>query len=237
MIKFFRKLRYELMEQNKKGKPAWPVGRYIKYAIGEIVLVVIGILIALQINNWNSSNKSKREVKISITHIKKEIESNIKELNKAQKINHMIGEAYSEYRKLYDGKTTELITTPENMDILQNKYPGFFRISDSLQINTDLFHYSGTTFINLELAELTEIAWETTRSVGITNEFEYECLYELESMYNLQRRVQNEINKAANALQKREIEELMNILGFLEQLDHQLDKDYERMLVNIENCD
>jgi len=229
MIKFFRKLRYELMDQNKTGK-------YLTYAIGEIILVVIGILIALQINNWNSSNKSKREVEISITHIKKEIENNIKELKEARQINHKIVEAYSEYLKLYDGKTSELITTTKNMDVLQIKYPGFFRISDSLQINTDLFHYSGTTFINLELAELTEIAWETTRSVGITNEFEYECLYELESMYNLQRRVQNEINKAANALQKREIEELMNILGFLEQLNLQLGKDYEGMLINIENC-
>jgi len=44
MIKFFRKIRYDLMEKNKAGK-------YLKYAIGEIVLVVIGILIALSINN------------------------------------------------------------------------------------------------------------------------------------------------------------------------------------------
>ena len=41
------------MEQNKTGK-------YLKYAIGEIVLVVIGILIALSINNWNESQKSEK---------------------------------------------------------------------------------------------------------------------------------------------------------------------------------
>ncbi len=46
MLKFFRKIRYDLMEKNKTG-------RYLKYAVGEIILVVIGILIALQINNWN----------------------------------------------------------------------------------------------------------------------------------------------------------------------------------------
>ncbi len=50
MIKFFRKIRYDLMEKNKTGK-------YLKYAIGEIVLVVIGILIALQINNLNENQK------------------------------------------------------------------------------------------------------------------------------------------------------------------------------------
>ena len=50
MIKFFRKIRYNLMSENKTGK-------YLKYAIGEIILVVIGILIALQINNWNEKQK------------------------------------------------------------------------------------------------------------------------------------------------------------------------------------
>ncbi len=53
MIKLFRKIRYDLMEKNKTGK-------YLKYAIGEIVLVVIGILIALQINNWNEENKNEK---------------------------------------------------------------------------------------------------------------------------------------------------------------------------------
>ena len=46
MIKFFRRIRYDLLEKNKAGQ-------YLKYAIGEIVLVVIGILIALSINNYN----------------------------------------------------------------------------------------------------------------------------------------------------------------------------------------
>ena len=48
MIKFFRKIRQNLLSEGKTGK-------YFKYAIGEIVLVVIGILIALQINNWNQN--------------------------------------------------------------------------------------------------------------------------------------------------------------------------------------
>ncbi|WP_183487124.1 DUF6090 family protein [Lacinutrix iliipiscaria] len=52
MIKFFRKIRQNLLMENKTGK-------YFKYAIGEIILVVIGILIALQINNWNENRKNK----------------------------------------------------------------------------------------------------------------------------------------------------------------------------------
>ncbi|MGB5172131.1 MAG: DUF6090 family protein [Eudoraea sp.] len=50
MIKFFRRIRQQLLKENNLSK-------YLLYAIGEIVLVVIGILIALQINNWNQENK------------------------------------------------------------------------------------------------------------------------------------------------------------------------------------
>ena len=62
MIKFFRKIRYDLMEKNlpaRKGtaEQAGKTGKYLKYAIGEIILVVLGILIALQINNWNEKQK------------------------------------------------------------------------------------------------------------------------------------------------------------------------------------
>lgn len=52
MINFFRKFRQTHFMENKTGK-------YIQYALGEIVLVVIGILIALQINNWNEARKAK----------------------------------------------------------------------------------------------------------------------------------------------------------------------------------
>ena len=62
MIKVFRHIRKDLMEKNKTGK-------YLKYAIGEIILVVIGILIALQINNWNESRKEKEIENRYITNI------------------------------------------------------------------------------------------------------------------------------------------------------------------------
>lgn len=53
MIKFFRKIRQNLLSEGKTGK-------YLKYALGEIILVVIGILIALSINNWNETRQIKK---------------------------------------------------------------------------------------------------------------------------------------------------------------------------------
>jgi Family of unknown function (DUF6090) len=66
MIKFFKKIRQNMLTENKFSK-------YLIYAIGEIILVVIGILIALQINNWNEVQKGKMKA----TTILKEIRSDM----------------------------------------------------------------------------------------------------------------------------------------------------------------
>ncbi|MDT0557844.1 DUF6090 family protein [Ichthyenterobacterium sp. W332] len=69
MIKFFRHIRKSLIEQNNMGK-------YFKYAIGEILLVVIGILIALQINNWNENRKADIREQDVLEELKQGLVSN-----------------------------------------------------------------------------------------------------------------------------------------------------------------
>jgi hypothetical protein len=56
MINFFRKIRKQLADQNKPLK-------YFRYALGEIVLVMVGILLALQVNNWNETRKDQQELR------------------------------------------------------------------------------------------------------------------------------------------------------------------------------
>jgi hypothetical protein len=63
MIKLFRNIRKNLLNEGKTTK-------YFKYAFGEIILVVIGILIALQINNWNEVQKNKKTERLFLTEIK-----------------------------------------------------------------------------------------------------------------------------------------------------------------------
>ena len=76
MIKFFRHIRQRLLTENKFGK-------YLLYAVGEIVLVVIGILIALQVNNANETRKSNLELDKINQNLKQEFESNKKALKSA----------------------------------------------------------------------------------------------------------------------------------------------------------
>jgi hypothetical protein len=73
MIKFFRKIRQRLLSENKFSK-------YILYAVGEIILVVFGILIALQINNWNEYQKMQKEEKAILFNLKNEFDSNLPRL-------------------------------------------------------------------------------------------------------------------------------------------------------------
>jgi hypothetical protein len=63
MIKFFRRIRQRLVSENRFYK-------YLLYAIGEIILVVIGILIALSINNWNEAQKNSKEQYFQLTKLK-----------------------------------------------------------------------------------------------------------------------------------------------------------------------
>jgi uncharacterized membrane-anchored protein YhcB (DUF1043 family) len=73
MIKLFRNLRKKLIEQSK-------IRNYVLYAIGEILLVVIGILIALQINNWNDRRIAKENALVVSKRLLTETRNNKKEL-------------------------------------------------------------------------------------------------------------------------------------------------------------
>ena len=76
MINFFRKIRQKLLTENKFSK-------YLLYAIGEIVLVVIGILIALQINNWNQQRILEKQSQQVLLNLREEINENKTELESA----------------------------------------------------------------------------------------------------------------------------------------------------------
>ncbi|HBR54223.1 MAG TPA: hypothetical protein DEA82_11320, partial [Flavobacteriaceae bacterium] len=74
MIKFFRHIRQRLIADNRFSK-------YLLYAIGEIILVVIGILIALQINNWNEERKERFTEQKILKQLQKEYTQNLKQLD------------------------------------------------------------------------------------------------------------------------------------------------------------
>ena len=86
MIKFFRRIRKQLLTENK-------FSNYFIYAIGEIILVVIGILIALQINNWNESKKEQTILNASFISLRLNLQEDIENLNAQMSYNKSVLEA------------------------------------------------------------------------------------------------------------------------------------------------
>ncbi len=74
MIKIFRNIRKSLLMEGKTSK-------YLKYAIGEIVLVMIGILLALQVNNWNENRKEQKKEQVYLERLQENLSSDIKQLD------------------------------------------------------------------------------------------------------------------------------------------------------------
>jgi hypothetical protein len=100
MIKFFRKIRQNLLSEGKLGK-------YIKYAIGEIILVVIGILIALQINNWNENRKQQSEIIDIYNQIALDLDNDISEFSSVIKYYDSIKPIYDAV--ILDTRTVDLL--------------------------------------------------------------------------------------------------------------------------------
>ena len=70
MIRFFRSIRQGLVNEGKTSK-------YLRYAVGEILLVMIGILLALQVNNWNEGRLERLEERDSLIQLIEELETHV----------------------------------------------------------------------------------------------------------------------------------------------------------------
>ncbi len=180
MIKFFRHIRQNLLSEGKTGKPAGKAGRYLKYAIGEIILVVIGILIALQINNWNEERKeSKLELEIlsglssDLTNNKVKITNMISRDSIIIVGNQYILSLLKDYNSSFHdslqfsfGNINRYdVFFPQGMAYESLKSKGFHIIkNDSLR--TDIIElYDETYFINSHIRDLKSELYTSTNSM------------------------------------------------------------------------
>ena len=96
--------------------------KYFKYAIGEIILVVIGILIALQINNWNENRKSQKAKTQYYEQLFEEIELDIKGID--GQLKRLEGDiiSYNTYEAIYETSNISLDTIYKNIKKLPSIY-------------------------------------------------------------------------------------------------------------------
>ncbi|WP_426429575.1 DUF6090 family protein [Winogradskyella sp. HB-48] len=114
MIKFFRKIRKNLLAEGKTGK-------YLKYAIGEIILVVIGILIALQVNNWNIDRQVRNKEQSYLLEIRNNLQQDSLKLQVVLDFNENKSRIVEEMLQIF----VDTLTNQERFHILNKNANDF----------------------------------------------------------------------------------------------------------------
>jgi hypothetical protein len=164
MIKFFRKIRQKLLTENKFSK-------YLLYAIGEIILVVIGILIALQINNWNENQKEKKLEQSVLKNLAQEYKANqasLKQLiltvSNCYEANHSLMELFAK---------DNLLLSTHNIDSLIFNSLEFDRYSPSENVLQGLLSSGKLDIIESDSLKNTLFDW--TRVLKVAEERYLDC--------------------------------------------------------------
>ena len=153
MIKFFRRIRQKLIEGGN-------VKRYLLYAVGEILLVMIGILLALQVNNWNQNRLERNDEQQALLNLKKDFELN--QSNLQQVINRFQNEIKGTANIL--NHTGERYHTNSNVDldsllILATSTPRYFPQNSFLN---ELINSGKLSLIQNEDLKIRLSSWQTS---------------------------------------------------------------------------
>lgn len=187
MIKFFRKIRQNLLSENKFSK-------YLIYATGEIILVVVGILIALSINNWNESKKLNKEIISLSKSMISELGDDITAFDRAIILNDSVlnisAVIFDSISKTKSGNVRKLLFLnnrywdfrPNNAAYKSSVSSGFLpNYDDSLEVK--IINYYEKRYTVLKIASLDQTHYARKVSDLLINEFPN---YELsDDVYNM----------------------------------------------------
>jgi len=200
------------MEKNKTGQPAFAAGRYFKYALGEIVLVMIGILLALQINNWNDKRKETNQTIGLLKNMIKDLKTDILNLDREiNKFNQHINSSRlllisEDYQSLSSDSIYNLLPTNStrlevvNLTFEKLKNVGATKILDSEELlNTITTYYTyGSRILEMGVSWDFEYALKATDYWRLGEHFEAPILNDTLSMPFLE----NELERKATFIQE-----------------------------------
>ena len=160
MIKFFRHIRQNLLMENKTSK-------YFKYAIGEIILVVIGILIALQINNWNQELGHKQDEHLIVKNLNLEFKKNKISIEKYIKQYESI---LSDIRNIMNliGEPEEVLNK-HNLDSLISRSIDYWTYKPSQSVVSDIISSGKLNLITSDSLRLQLFEWSVNLEENVEN--------------------------------------------------------------------
>ncbi len=175
MLPFFRKIRWKLASDNPPAGRAGQFLKYSRYAIGEILLVVIGILIALYINNWNEDRKVRQEVNKMLMQLKTEYQENLEQLDQKIAMRKEISRSCERMLDYIDEpdqiQNDSLIyylfrlTQDPTFDPIQNDLisSGFLRLTRNEELSKLLSNWTSEIYVVQEL----ELSWQNIRNESV----------------------------------------------------------------------
>jgi len=186
MIKFFRKIRQKMLTENKFSK-------YLLYAVGEIILVVIGILIALSINNWSNDKELRHREQVYLLSLQNEFQTNLNKINEIISENKNLMNDIEQMLTLFDNNVLDTISDKEISDIMYSIFGNTVSYRPSKGVLTDIISSGNLNLIQNEQLRQHLASFDSTSDI-----FEFQ---------------ENGINSA-----KEEMIRLLNINGSIRKL-------------------
>lgn len=201
MIKFFRHIRKNLVNGGLPSEQAGKISKYFTYAIGEIVLVVIGILIALQINNKNELSKQRKQELHYLKNIETDLKLNIAHLDGYMATRETAINSANEVIAHYEGKPITDLKAFSRHTVNIYTWRKFFQINNTFQ---ELMNSGNLALISNDSIKKTLLNMETLYNLMKDTEahFRYDAevmLYEPSyNMMDMNQIVQNYMYYASN---------------------------------------
>ncbi len=155
MLAFFRKIRKGLLSENK-------ITKYLLYAFGEIILVVIGILIALQINEWNNAKKAREKELAYLEEIKDNLLLDSKNIDSVLQFNKTKVPVVKAMMQMFN----DTLTNNDRIQIFNSNSDAF--------VNYAVFEPQKTAFSNMLSAETIDLIQDKELRQALTAYYEFD---------------------------------------------------------------
>ncbi|MBI9064424.1 MAG: hypothetical protein JEZ14_20735 [Marinilabiliaceae bacterium] len=150
-----------------------------------LIATLLGVFLALYLNEWNTSRKQKKQKEIATENILQEVNANKEKLQKSVKHYEVMLETYIFFTDCLTSERS-IVTSVENMSKFKTKHPGIIYTLDSIKIDNGNYRYTNMDLnlgFTLEQMELRTIAWETLKSSNINSTYSFDNLMSLQYIY------------------------------------------------------
>ncbi len=169
-----------------------------------LVATMLGVFAGIYVNEYFADRKQARHLEQALLKIEDELRQNKNYLSRTFDTLSYVYEPLIFFFDHVDQKDRLVMSKSAMRDFLRN-YPNIFRPTDSIWIRDDLYHFRGDMDIQFPAVisvQLSTVAWDAFKESGLSTISNFECLYNLETVYKLQHRMTIEFDRLLEMIAK-----------------------------------